>query len=311
MSPHQCATRVLLLWWSALAVAALPPAPLGQPRSKWIPFPPLTDEFAGGDVLDPVKWSTAPRDIGWRGRKPGLFDPGNVFIHNGTLTMRARAAQRNVSWPPGYDNFTTSAIHSVARTSHGYFEVRARSGSSSVSSSFWFHQNDGNGSWTEIDVFESVGSHAPHAVAGMNSSMMCTHTHVFQLAGVPQADLPAKCGCSFDDGGLESHARLHRSRSNVKPCTMGACVPTTWHFDGGFHVYGLEWNATTLAVFADGKQVGESYDASCFGQSIGLDLDRETMPGWMGIPDRPFAEVLPFEIDYVRAWKLAAYGSKR
>ena len=73
------------------------------------------------------------------------------------------------------------------------------------------------------------------------------------------------------------------------------------------------WNRETAKakVFVDEKQGSAKIWTYNFGQSIGLDLDRETMPGWMGIPDRPFAEVLPFEIDYVRAWKLAAYGSKR
>ena len=59
-------------------------------------------------------------------------------------------------------------------------------------------------------------------------------------------------------------------------------------FDDGFHVYGLEWNDTSIVVYADGNQVGDAYDASCCAEG-GMDYD-ETMPGWMGTPDLPFAE---------------------
>ena len=72
-------------------------------------------------------------------------------------------------------------------------------------------------------------------------------------------------------------------------------------FDGGFHVYGLEWNATHLVFFADGQAMSV-LDAQCFSQDIGMDFDRETMPGWMGLPDH-FVTDDPFEVDYVRSWK--------
>ena len=275
--------------------------PVGQPRGKWTPFVPLSDEF-NGNKLDGKKWSTDPRVVGWAGRKPGLFSAANVRVENGTLKLFAREAHRNASWPEGFDNFTTAAIHSIAHTSQGYFEVKSRSGSSSISSSFWFHQNDGKGSWTEIDVFESVGGNAPHAVPGMNTTMMCTHTHVFELAGVPRQAIPQKCGCTFGDRVGEKR-KSNIGEKSLRPCSIGTCVPMKWGFDDGFHVYGLEWNDTSIVVYADGNQVGDAYDASCFAQKIGMDFDRETMPGWMGTPDLPFAESAPFEIDYVRVWK--------
>ena len=90
---------------------------------------------------------------------------------------------------------------------------------------------------------------------------------------------------------------------SLRPCSIGTCVPMKWGFDDGFHVYGLEWNDTSIVIYADGNQVGDAFDASCFAQKIGMDFDRETMPGWMGTPDLPFAESAPFEIDYVRVWK--------
>ncbi len=264
-----------------------PPDPVGQPPGTWTPFAPLTDEFAG-DALDTAKWT--PTSPGWAGRQPGLFSPANVEVSGGSLKLHARAARRNNSWPAGYDNFTTSAVHSVARTAHGYFEVRSRSGNSSVSSSFWFHQND-PGAWTEIDVFESMGSDvaAQRVPANhMNSSLMCSHTHIFKLPATEPADLPAKCGCVLQQG----------------ICSVGQCVRMPFRFDdANFHVFGLLWNQTHVRYFADGLPVGAAMPAGCFQQAIGIDFDRETMPTWMGLPGADFDRDRPFEIDYVRAWK--------
>jgi len=114
-----------------------------------------------------------------------LLLPWTPQVANGSLFMFARAASwPNTSFPPGYGNFTTSAVHSIDRTAHGMFEIKSRSGSSSISSSFWFHQNDGNGTWTEIDVFESMGATNPDTKFNMNSSLYCSHTHIFSLQGV-------------------------------------------------------------------------------------------------------------------------------
>ena len=86
-------------------------------------IPELSDEFDGSE-LDSSKWTTDPNLIGWPGRAPGLFDPSNVIVADGTLQLWAQAAKRNDSWPIGFDNYTTSAIHSFARVNQGYFEIR-------------------------------------------------------------------------------------------------------------------------------------------------------------------------------------------
>lgn len=98
--------------------------------------------------------------LGWPGRAPGLFDPDNVKVANGSLQLWARAAKRNSSWPAGFDNYTTAAVRSLASVKEGFFEIRWRSGSSAVSSSWWFHTNNGT-AWTEIDVFETTGRTNP------------------------------------------------------------------------------------------------------------------------------------------------------
>jgi len=280
----------------AVGRAAALPLPFSDPQNVngWELYAPLTDEFDELD-LDFGKWSVDYR--AWAGRPPGLFDASNVQLINGSLTLWARAATRNETWPPGYNNFTTSALHSVARTSNGYFELRSRSGSSAISSSWWFHFNDGEGTWTEIDIFESMGSDAPQA-AGRNSSMFCSHTHIFSLAGVEFEDLPAKCGCIISNGGAASNRRLEDTPS----CSLGGCRDGPFALDAGFHVFGLEWNASSVGIYVDAIPV-VSFPAKCLSQPIQMDIDRETMPDWMGLPAADQLPDQPFEVDYVRAWK--------
>ena len=136
----------------SVCAAAAPPAPPGYELIS-----ELSDEF-DGDMLDAAKWSTSPSVISWAGRAPGLFDGAeNVRLADGKLQLWAHAAKRNASWPAGFDNYTTSAVRSLHSVRGGYFEIRWRSGSSGISSSWWFHTNNGS-TWTEIDVFETTGT---------------------------------------------------------------------------------------------------------------------------------------------------------
>lgn len=94
-------------------LGARPPAP--TPLPGYTLNVDLSDEFEG-TTLNSSKWGPSPH---WPGRQPGLFDPSNVVIGGGALQLWARAAKRNASWPAGYDNYTTAAIHSLATQQHG------------------------------------------------------------------------------------------------------------------------------------------------------------------------------------------------
>jgi len=281
-----------------------------------------------------------------------LFDPDNVVVRNGSLQLWARAAKRNSTWPAGYDNYTTSAVRSLASVKEGYFEIRWRSGSSGISSSWWFHTNNGS-AWTEIDVFETTGTNNPapgedpgdpgrcettplhHCRTGCpaNHTGTCTpdkipfapggpscnlcpcnvqntscasggdsdlllpsHVHVFKLPGVATVDLPAKCDCK-------------ESTPGSFPCSKPAYYTAKQPWAAGFHVASMNWTTdgtglSTIVVGVDGAVVN-TITSPCLMEAIGMDFDRETMPGWMALPDRTSLPDQPFEVDYVRSWKRA------
>jgi beta-glucanase (GH16 family) len=278
-------TREMLSLFHLVAAEARTSQP--APPLGYVPIPELSDEFEGA-TLDASKWSTS---VGWVGRKPGLFDPQNVVVSDGKLQLWARQARRNDSWPEGFDNFTTAAVHSVARVREGLFEVRWRSGSSGISSSWWFHQSTVADGWTEIDVFETTG------VANgklNNASQLPSHVHIFKLPNMTIDQMPANCG------GCEL-----QPKSDPKHCTLGSLYSLpkrapTWADD--FHVARLNWTDAGVTISIDGEVVNR-IASPCLIQEIGMDFDRETMPGWMRLPDPASLPDRPFEIDYVRAWR--------
>jgi hypothetical protein len=277
LAPLLALLLLLFLLLASLAAAQAPPG--------YTPLPELSDEF-DGVTLDPAKWRAS--DEGWLGRPPGLFASSNVVVAGGSLQLWARAARRNASWPPGYDNFTTSAVHSLARARLGYYEIRWRSGSSGISSSWWFHEGNGS-AWTEIDVFETTGVDNA-AAGGAKAANLPSHVHIFELPNRTAAQLPGLCNCSEGTPGQA-------------PCSKGALfsLPAGRSFADDWHVAALLWTAGGVEVRLDGALVS-TIPSACLVEEIGMDFDRETMPGWMALPDPATLPDQPFLIDYVRSF---------
>jgi beta-glucanase (GH16 family) len=283
--------RMLLHLLSLLAVHAVhsSPAPGPTPLPGYALVPALSDEFTGS-TLDATKWTA--HSPGWPGRQPGLFSPSNVVVAGGQLQLWARSARRNASWPPGYDNYTTAAVHSMATQRLGYFEIRWRSGSSGISSSWWFHNNNGT-EWTEIDMFETTGVTNRGTSWGTNASVLPSHVHVFALPGVPPSALPQACGGCKE--GTPGTPPCSKPSSYVLP----PAAPT---FAQDFHTCALNWTEAGVQVSLDGVVVN-TIASPCLTQPLGMDFDRETMPGWMALPDPASLPDSPFEVDYVRSWE--------
>ena len=121
-------------------------------------------------------------------------------------------------------------------------------------------------------------------------SQLPSHVHVFALPNVSAASLPAACGCK-------------EGKPGEPPCSKGSTytLPANATFADSFHVAALNWTASGVDVLLDGRLVN-SIASPCLRQQIGMDFDRETMPGWMQMPPPATLPDRPFEVDYVRAW---------
>jgi beta-glucanase (GH16 family) len=242
--------------------------PLSDPddQGHWIKFEPMWDEFTGPG-LDTNKWI-----IGmswWRGRQPAWFNPTNVTVREGQLdlTMRKEPVPKDLE-SSGYHDYSSAALHTRARSSYGYYEVKARAMDSGGSSAFWFQQEDpkSNPGWaTEIDVFELCGKSPVHD----QRYYMTVH-----VSATPQ---------------------------EKRHWQVGSFWRTPWRPAAEFHVYGFDWTREELRWYVDGQLV-HTVQNTHWHQPLYLIFDSETMPDWFGMPDDadlPSA----FSIDYVRAWK--------
>ena len=262
--------------------------PLTDPDNVegWTVFEPMTDEF-DTDTLNTSKWYNY--NPNWKGRAPGLFQPGNVKLNNGTLELWA--TYNDPIYPPsdGYHNWSTSTVTSVSMILYGYVEIKAKLGSSKISSAFWFTSGiDGN--WTEIDVFEESG---PINQTQNYYGQLHENTHINTLNGIPNQEFPKLCNCTPDEP----------NNMTISPCSQPYNYDISFHdFASDFHVFGMNWTETRLITYLDGKTIRD-IENSCFKYPFYLLFDRETMPDWFGLPDPSQLPDQPYQIEYVRAWQ--------
>ena len=235
-------------------------------RGGWRRFEPMWDEF-NGPALDTNRWVLGITD--WQGRQPAWFNPTNVTVRDGQLHLTIRKE----TVPPdmaqhGYHDYTSAALHTRARSSYGYYEVKARPMNSGGSSSFWFTSEDAqaNPGWgTEVDVFELCGKNLRH------------------------------------DQRYYMTLHVWRTPQEKRHWQVGSHWEAPWRFAGAFHVFGFEWNRDELRWYVDGVLV-HTVQNTHWHQPLFLIFDSETMPEWFGMPndaDLPST----FSVEYVRAWR--------
>jgi len=236
-----------------------------QNRGGWAKFEPMWDEF-NGPALDTNRWIVGMS--WWKGRQPAWFNPTNVFVRDGQLhlAMRKETVPAELQ-KQGYHDYTSAALHTRARSSYGYYEVKARAMNSGGSSSFWFQQEDPKATprWaTEVDVFELCGKNNTH------DQRYYMTLHVTQT---PQ---------------------------EKRHWQVGSYWAAPWRFAENFHVYGFEWGRDELRWHVDGVLV-HTVQNTHWRQPLFLIFDSETMPEWFGMPgdaDLPST----FSVEYVRTW---------
>jgi len=261
--PKQVWTRVGPLGETPRHVTDAYPLSDQQNKGDWSKLEPMSDEFEG-KALDRSKWTVGMS--WWKGRQPALFSDKNVTVSDGKLHL----TMRKEPVPPqferlGYHDYTSAALNTRARSSYGYYEVKAKPMNSGGSSSFWFQQDETPGWQTEIDVFEIGGK-----AKGFESKDNMT-VHVF------------------------------RTPQKKEHWQVGGAWVAPWRLADDYHVYGLDWRKDEITYYVDGVPV-QTVENTHWHQPLYLIFDSETMPDWFGMPDDAD---LPstFSVEYVRAWK--------
>lgn len=129
---------------------------------------------------------------------------------------------------------------------------------------------------------------------GASNTDLPSHIHIFELPGVATAALPQRCGCK-------------EGKAGQYPCSKAAAFSAQQPFSVGFHTASMNWTTndeglSTIVIGVDGAIVN-TITSPCLVEEIGMDFDRETMPGWMQLPPPDTLPDQPFEVDYVRSWK--------
>ncbi len=231
---------------------------------NWQRFEPMWDEFEG-DELDADKWH--PNNPTWKGRKPGLFHPGNVSVRDGKLHLTMKKEDvPEMSKEEGFHTYTSAAVKSKTTVLYGYFEVKCKPMRSNGSSGFWFYDQTDDW-WTEIDVFELGG-------------------------GVPGYEKKYN---------MDAHVFRAPNETIERPWAEHAEWSAPMELADDYHVYGLEWDEKRIRYYFDGVPV-RWLENTHWHQPLTLNFDSETMPEWFGLPKD---EDLPstYSVEYVRAWK--------
>ena len=146
-------------------------------------------------------------------------------------SMRGRSSRRIND-----KDYTSAALHTRARSSYGYYEVKARPINSGGSSSFWFQMDETPGWGTEIDVFE-IGGKAIGFIGGgvilklsqeakTEEGLQKPHHRIALIVGAPALEVEG-------DIAIRTHLDGMRSPKIGRPSGGGPCPKLVPHIGMG------------------------------------------------------------------------------
>jgi beta-glucanase (GH16 family) len=245
------------------------PPPVTPPSTGPTP-PPISgtwnlsfnDNF---DTLNPSTWT----DEYWWGGNAGTqatFDPNNVSVSNGTLSLTAthqsETSNTGVANPYTSGLISTGGIAGIQPLgfsfTYGYIEVRTRiAPGQGMWSALWMlpvsHQDN-----YEMDVFENLGR-APTTFQGF------VHNAPNYGSGVASLD---------------------------------------FNMTQDYHVYGMDWEPDHVTWYVDGNAVATVTNTSLIStQAMYLMLNLDVGGAWAGFPDSTTPQSSSWLVDYLRVWQ--------
>ena len=166
---------------------------------------------------------------------------------------------------------TTAGVNSLKQFKYGYMEISSKAADAEITSSFWTI-----GSGAEFDMFEMFGK--------------------YEQSNKKYKEKELKFNMIEWETGFEPR--------------FDTFISMDWRVADSFHVYGFEWNETSISVYIDGEFI-QTYTAADFDKGSGeewfytgsqrLWVDQEAFP-WNGLPNQEDLNA-QYEIQYIRVWQ--------
>ncbi|MEM6841321.1 MAG: beta-porphyranase B [Bacteroidota bacterium] len=209
---------LLISWFSYQSYAQTPPAPEGY---EWMKNESFSDEF-NGLSLDTTKWYD--RSPYWvHGRPPATFRAYSVSVKDGNMQIKNSVLEGDEKY-----SIAGGAVASRAKDAYfGYYEVRMKASSISMSSTFWLKNkpvsDDCPREQLELDIVEVVGM---QKTGHDFRNVLHANSHIFHT-----------------DCEGEKTVKSQGGQCEISPPANEA-----------YHVYGCWWvDETTLKFYLDGE----------------------------------------------------------
>ncbi|AWW33061.1 glycosyl hydrolase [Echinicola strongylocentroti] len=131
----------------------------------WESVDNMSDEFSTA-TIDTAKWQLEPVGNGWNwiGRPPGLFQPENVSIENGKMTVTVGVLDQPQTINGKEFKYKGAIVRSKNPGQVGwYYETKMKANKTEMSSTFWLMTKYDCHKKLELDIQECVGVVSPDA----------------------------------------------------------------------------------------------------------------------------------------------------
>lgn len=239
-----------------------------------------SDEF-NGNSLDTDKWNLETGADGWGNNElQNYTSTGNVTVSDGTLTIEARKENSSGA------NYSSARINTHKKASWTYGKIEAR-----IKLPF------GQGIWP---AFWMLGENIDTV-----DYPRCGEMDIVEMIG----------GKSLDNGNNNEATiwgSLHRPNNNpnkkaeVKSITSSFMNPKDVNFGDDYHIFGIEWDTTSVRHYVDGElyqntDISSKTDGfEVFHKPFYIILNVAIGGNWPGLPNQTTIWPQKMMVDWVR-----------
>ncbi|GAB3649823.1 hypothetical protein GCM10028791_16070 [Echinicola sediminis] len=256
------------------------PKPSGK---NWVLVENMSDEFDEGPI-DQEKWQLEPVGNGWNwiGRPPGLFQPENVSIEDGKMTVTVGVLDEPQIINGNEFLYKGAIVRSIHPGQVGwYYETKMKANATEMSSTFWLMTKYDCEKKLELDIQECVGVVSPEAADWVNGWDRIFHSNC-----------------------------IHRQTACVDKLQLQNSVKPEDKNHERYFVYAAWWkSAEEIQFFLDGKYVYSinpevEWDMPAFLQMAIETYDWNPVPEGGGYVASAPLEDRKTQYEWIRTWKL-------